>query len=315
MTQQTDILNDKNFKPVLNKGFVGIVDIMGDDNAIAQAARVSYAKGTKAVSTNRGLIRYLMRNWHSTPFEMAEIKLHVKLPLFVARQWMRHRTFSYNEISYRYSEIEDDFYMPSEEVIMPQSVDNKQGRAGTLSQKNKLGVKWIFNTIFEHSMTAYKILLGEKEKSEDWYDVYEDDILDPDYQGVAKELARCVVSTSIYTEFYCKGNLKNWLHFIKLRDDPHAQYEIRVYANAIFNLLKEKFPLAIEAFEDYQKNGYSLSRMDKDVIQDLVQSGLPFDQWYSNLVITHGSDKDIAKHFGSTEREFKELKEKVFNIS
>jgi thymidylate synthase (FAD) len=314
MTKQVEVLQNKDYIPLFNEGFVGLRSFMGDDQQIVDAARVSYGKGTKSVSSSRGLIRYLMRLEHSSPFEQVEFQFHVKLPVFVARQWMRHRTFSYSEISFRYSEIEDDFYMPENYAIMPQSTDNKQGRNGYISDKNKNGVKWIFNAAFEHCINAYKVLLGEKGKiAEDFYDIYskQNSLLDDDFEGVAREIARGVVSTSIYTEFLVKGNLRNWLHFTKLRSDNHAQLEIREYSNAVYNLIKNITPIACEAFEDYKKSSYNLSRMDIEFIKSFTSSGKSFDDWYSELSTQFSEEKSLTKHFGMTERELRELKEKV----
>lgn len=318
MTRQSDVLNDDKYTPVLDHGFVGLIDHMGDDAALVQAARVSYGKGTKKVSEDRGLIRYLIRHKHTSPIEMAEVKLHVKMPTFVARQWIRHRTANVNEISFRYSDIEDEFYIPTENVIQPQSTNNKQGRAGQISDKNKKGVSWIFETAYTNAMNAYRILRGDKDEklNQDFYEVYgnfevydNDPILNNDFEGVARELARSVVPVGVYTEMYWKIDLKNLLHFLTLRADSHAQYEIRVYADAIYNILLPIFPLTMEAYNDYMRteNTYNLSRMDLNYIREFVQSGLNYTDWAKSLEASIGDNKKIAKHYGMTERELKEL--------
>lgn len=312
MTAQSQILNDNKYIPLLDHGFIGLIDHMGDDSALVQAARVSYGKGTKKVSEDRGLIRYLIRHKHTSPIEMAEIKLHVKMPTFVARQWIRHRTANVNEISFRYSEIEDEFYYPQPDVIQPQSVDNKQGRFGKVSDKNKKGVSWIFETAYTNAMQAYRVLLGDKDKNltEDFYDIYgNDSILHDDFEGIARELARSVIPVGVYTELYWKIDLKNLLHFISLREDSHAQYEIRVYADAIYKLLLPIFPLTMEAYNDYMRveNTYNLSRMDLNYIRDFINSNMIYSDWKKTLQDKIGDDKKIAKHYSMSEREFREL--------
>lgn len=316
MTKQKEILGDKNYIAVLDHGFIGIVDVMGTDGSIVQAARVSYGKGTKTVNGDRGLIRYLVRHRHTSPLEMCEIKFHIRMPILVARQWIRHRTANVNEESARYSEMTDDFYMPEFEVIQPQSSDNKQGRSGTLSNKNKSGVQWIINAAYEHALSAYKILLGNKDKElcENWYDIYSKDsnILNNDFEGIARELARTTMPVGAYTEMYWKLDLHNLMHFMHLRQDEHAQYEIRVFSDAMYELLKERFPIAIEAYNDYIRHSYNLSRMDREILSSFISSGVSYDVWYADLLAEFKTEKAIAIHFGSTEREFAELKAKIF---
>ena len=228
--------------PVLDHGFIRVVDYMGDDAAICQAARVSYGKGTKSVQNDEGLIRYLMRHWHSTPFEMCEVKLHVKLPVFVARQWIRHRTANVNEYSARYSILDREFYIPAPEHIAAQSVVNNQGRGEALTGAEAARVLDILKTDSERS-----------------YDNYQAMISDDGQRGLARELARMNLPANIYTQWYWKVDLHNLLHFLRLRADAHAQYEIRVYADAICSVVADWVPFAYAAFEDYRLGGATLS--------------------------------------------------------
>ncbi len=227
---------------VLDHGFIRVIDYMGDDAAICQAARVSYGKGTKSVQNDTGLIRYLMRHWHSTPFEMCEIKLHVKLPVFVARQWIRHRTANVNEYSARYSILDREFYIPEPDALAAQSVVNNQGRGATLE-----------------GAEAARVLEILKSDSNRAYDNYEAMISDEGQSGLARELARMNLPANIYTQWYWKVDLHNLFHFLRLRADAHAQYEIRVYADAICNVVKDWVPAAYGAFEDYRMGGANLS--------------------------------------------------------
>ncbi|MFN6925139.1 MAG: FAD-dependent thymidylate synthase [Tabrizicola sp.] len=228
--------------PVLDHGFIRVIDYMGDDAAIVQAARVSYGAGTKHVQNDEGLIRYLMRHWHSTPFEMCEIKLHVKLPVFVARQWIRHRTANVNEYSARYSILDREFYIPAPENLAAQSTVNNQGRGEVLSGPEAARV---LETLKRDAATAY--------------DHYEAMLSQEGQQGLARELARMNLPMNIYTQWYWKTDLHNLFHFLRLRADSHAQYEIRVYAEAIAACVKDWVPLAWAAFEDYRMGGVTLS--------------------------------------------------------
>ena len=230
----------------LDKGFVRLVDSMGGDDAIVQAARVSYGKGTSKTSQDRGLIRYLMRHRHSTPFEMVEFKFHCKMPIFVARQWVRHRTANINEYSLRYSEARDEFYYPDPEHIEFQSVLNKQGRAGKVPAKLKQKVQDYFKEISERSFAIYSEL---------------------NEAGVARELARSILPVNLYTEWYWKNDLHNLLHFIGLRSDSHAQYEIRVFSDAMAEAVKAVAPFAWEAYQDYVVKGMRFSRVEKSLLQ------------------------------------------------
>ena len=248
--------------PLLDHGFVRVVDYMGDDSAIVQAARVSYGRGTRRVSDDRGLIRYLMRHRHTTPFEMCEIKLHVKLPIFVARQWIRHRTANVNEYSARYSILDREFYIPSTEVIAAQSQSNRQGRGHQLPVRDAARVQELLREDAHRAHDHYEELLNEGPNGES---------RDPSRVGLARELARINLSLNFYTQWYWKVDLHNLLNFISLRADPHAQYEIRVYAEAIFeSVVKRWVPLAYEAFCDYRLNGGVLSANALSVVRALV---------------------------------------------
>ncbi len=240
--------------PVLDHGFVRVVDYMGDDAAICQAARVSYGKGTKSVQNDEGLIRYLMRHWHSTPFEMCEIKLHVKLPVFVARQWIRHRTANVNEYSARYSILDREFYIPAPDALNAQSVVNNQGRGELLEGEE-----------------AARVLDWLKQDSDRAYDHYQSMISDDGQQGLARELARMNLPANIYTQWYWKVDLHNLLHFLRLRADAHAQYEIRVYADAICNVVADWVPFAYKAFEDYRLGAVTMSSQMMDCLRRMLK--------------------------------------------
>ncbi|SIS72956.1 FAD-dependent thymidylate synthase [Phaeovulum vinaykumarii] len=239
--------------PILDHGLIRVVDYMGDDGAICQAARVSYGRGTKAVSDDRGLIRYLMRHWHSTPFEMCEVKFHVKLPIFVARQWIRHRTANVNEYSARYSVLDREFYIPAPEQLAAQSRTNNQGRGQLLE-----------------GAEAQRVLDILREDATRAYDHYED-MLTPDpeagKQGLARELARMNLPANVYTQWYWKVDLHNLFHFLRLRADHHAQYEIRIYAEKMAEIVKDWVPLAYEAFADYRLGAASLSAQARAVLK------------------------------------------------
>ena len=229
-------------EPVLDHGFVRAIDYMGDDAAIVQAARVSYGKGTKAVQNDAGLIRYLMRHWHSTPFEMCELKLHVKLPVFVARQWIRHRTANVNEYSARYSILDREFYVPAPEHLAAQSAVNNQGRGAVLE-----------------GAEAERVLGWLREDAGRAYDHYEAMLSTEGQQGLARELARMNLPANVYTQWYWKVDLHNLLHFLRLRADAHAQWEIRAYADAICRMVEDWVPLTWAAFEDYRLGGVQVS--------------------------------------------------------
>ena len=265
--------------PLLDHGFVRVVDYMGDDSAIVQAARVSYGRGTKKLSQDRGLIRYLMRHWHTTPFEMCEIKLHVKLPIFVARQWIRHRTANVNEHSARYSILDKEFYIPQSEHMAAQSQTNHQGRGEVLKGPE---AQRAFDILKEDSLRSYDHYMEMMNLNEET-----DEPLDPNSQGLARELARMNLGTNYYTQWYWKIDLHNLMHFVMLRADPHAQYEIRVYADAILDIIEKWVPFTHEAFTDYRMESVSLSKQMKVVIQRMIagekvefeNSGLTKREW------------------------------------
>ena len=233
--------------PVLDHGFVRVIDYMGDDTAIVQAARVSYGRGTRRVQEDAGLIRYLMRHRHTTPFEMCEIKFHVKLPIFVARQWIRHRTASVNEYSARYSILDKEFYIPSAEHLAAQSATNRQGRGDVLDGQEAAEVLDLLRSDAERSYANYARMLNEGEAA------------DPARRGLARELARMNLTLNTYTQWYWKTNLHNLFHFLSLRADAHAQYEIRVYADAMTRMTEAWVPVAAAAFRDYRLGAVTLS--------------------------------------------------------
>jgi thymidylate synthase (FAD) len=265
--------------PVLDHGFVRIIDYMGDDAAICQAARVSYGKGTKSVQNDEGLIRYLMRHWHSTPFEMCEIKLHVKLPVFVARQWIRHRTANVNEYSARYSILDREFYIPAPEHVAAQSVVNNQGRGDILTG--------------DEAARVLEILKADSARA---YDNYESMISQDGQQGLARELARMNLPANIYTQWYWKVDLHNLLHFLRLRADAHAQYEIRVYAEEMCKIVADWVPAAYRAFEDYRMGGATLSSGALDCVRRMIKgeevtqenSGMSAGEWREFQTVLNG---------------------------
>ena len=236
--------------PVLDHGFVRVIDYMGGDAAIVQAARVSYGRGTRAVSDDAGLIRYLMRHWHSTPFEMCEVKFHVKLPIFVARQWIRHRTANVNEISARYSILDREFYIPAPEHLAAQARVNRQGRGDVLEGDE-----------------AQRVLDWLRDDATRAYDHYEAMLSQDGQQGLARELARMNLPANVYTQWYWKTDLHNLLGFLRLRADAHAQYEIRAYAEVMAQIVRDWVPAAWAAFEDYRMGGVQLSAKGVEVLK------------------------------------------------
>ena len=246
---------------VLDKGFIRIVDYMGNDNSIVQAARVSYGKGTKKKSQDEGLIRYLLRHRHTTPFEMCEIKLHVKLPIFIARQWIRHRTANVNEYSARYSILEDEFYIPKITNLADQSSYNKQGRGRTLDKKL---AKKVIKILLEDSKKCYDNytwMLNEKNSKK-----YDEDRL-----SLSRELARINLTLNTYTEWYWKIDLHNFMHFVSLRADDHSQFEIRAYADTLQKILKSWVPMTYKAFVSYRLKSAELSKEAIEVIKSLIK--------------------------------------------
>ncbi len=251
------------YKPfkVLDHGFIRVIDYMGNDSAIVQAARVSYGAGTKKTNLDRGLIHYLVRHRHTTPLEMCEIKLHIKLPIFVARQWIRHRTANVNEYSARYSILGKDFYVPEPEQCAVQSKTNMQGRGDILSKEESEKVRKLLIEDAERCYESYADMLNED---------FEGNTLDDSKPKLTRELARMNLTLNYYTEWYWKIDLHNLLHFLNLRSDSHAQYEIRVYAEAMLDLVKKWCPFVYEAFEEYYLHGSYVSRKGLQVVQDMI---------------------------------------------
>ncbi|WP_282602192.1 FAD-dependent thymidylate synthase [Paracoccus sp. PARArs4] len=255
---------------VLDHGLVRVIDYMGDDSAICQAARVSYGRGTKSVQNDEGLIRYLMRHWHSTPFEMCEVKFHVKLPVFVARQWIRHRMANVNEYSARYSILDREFYIPAPDQLAAQSSQNNQGRGDILQG--------------DEAQRVLDLLRDDAMRS---YDHYESMLSNDGQQGLARELARMNLPANIYTQWYWKTDLHNLLHFLRLRADSHAQYEIRVYAEKMCDIVADWVPAAFNAFRDYRMDAVSLSAQAAAVLKRRLagetvtqeQSGMGAREW------------------------------------
>ncbi len=273
-SDEADAILGKEFK-CLDHGFIRLVDYMGTDASIVQAARVSYGKGTKSVSEDRNLIRYLMRHQHTSPFEMVEAKFHVRLPIFVARQWIRHRTANVNEYSMRYSESLGLYYVPRVEDIAEQSKDNKQGRGENLEEVLAIDLRERIRNQNEMSDIFYHELLDE---------------------GVARELARINSPVSTYTEWYWKNDLRNIFHFLKLRMDKHAQKEIRVYAFTMADIIKKIVPISYEAFEDYVLNAVTFSAIEMEALRRVL----------------HGHNaKDAAEEVGLKGRELKEFLGKI----
>jgi len=279
--------------PCLDKGFIRIVDYMGDESAIVQAARVSYGKGTKSPSDDKGLIRYLMRHRHTTPLEMCELKLHVKLPMFVARQWIRHRTASVNEYSARYSILSNEFYIPEADDIEPQSKTNNQGRDGELPEHVQMDMR---TTIDMHGANSYQVY-EELLNGWPWFDAEGDTLPNngnphrsqhEEGHGMARELARMVLPMNAYTEWYWKVDLHNLLHFLSLRSDPHAQKEIRVYADVICRIVADWLPNVWDAHVDYRVNAHSFSGPEMDALRELlaesgqIELGIPMVEGMSN---------------------------------
>ena len=273
---------------VLDHGFIRVIDYMGDDSSIVQSARVSYGKGTKKISNDKGLIKYLMRHRHSTPFEMCEIKFHIKLPIFIARQWIRHRTANVNEYSARYSILDKEFYIPSAENLAAQSAVNNQGRGDALTDDEASNVIQILKKDAEQTYSNYETLLNESS---------EGNIIDESKSGIARELARMNLTLNTYTQWYWKIDLNNLLHFLALRADDHAQYEIRVYADAMLDIVRKWVPLTYEAFEDYRIGGTELSAKEVNLMRKLLKG-----------------EKVSFEEEGLSKREWSELQRK-FEIS
>ena len=247
--------------PILDHGFIRVIDYMGTDQSIVQAARVSYGEGTKKLREDRGLIRYLLSHWHTTPFEMCEIKFHIKLPIFVARQWIRHRTANVNEYSARYSVLDKEFYIPEMDQLGSQSTTNKQGRSNTLDKKFAKHAQDLIKKNSEQLYEDYQDLLNGKLLNNDEY---------VEGEGLARELARTTLPLNYYTQWYWKIDLHNLMHFLRLRADSHAQYEIQIYAEKMVEILKKWVPLTYEAFEDYRSDSFLLSKEAAKLLKDIL---------------------------------------------
>jgi thymidylate synthase (FAD) len=264
--------------PVLDHGFIRVIDYMGDDSSIVQSARVSYGKGTKKVSTDEGLIRYLMRHWHSTPFEMCEIKYHVKLPIFIARQWIRHRTANVNEYSARYSILDKEFYIPAKEQLSAQSTNNRQGRGDLITGQQADEVLKILKDDAVRTYDNYEKMLNER---------FDGTVIDEKKSGLARELARMNLTLNSYTQWYWKTDLLNLMNFLFLRGDSHAQYEIRVYAEKMLDTVKKWVPITHAAFLDYRVGAAHLSSKGLKIIKSMINgkkvsyedSGLSKREW------------------------------------
>jgi thymidylate synthase (FAD) len=264
--------------PVLDHGFIRVIDYMGDDSSIVQSARVSYGKGTKKVSTDEGLIRYLMRHWHSTPFEMCEIKYHVKLPIFIARQWIRHRTANVNEYSARYSILDKEFYIPAKEQLSAQATNNRQGRGELITGQQADEVLKILKDDSVRTYDNYEKMLNER---------FDGTVIDEKKSGLARELARMNLTLNSYTQWYWKTDLLNLMNFLFLRGDSHAQYEIRVYAEKMLDTVKKWVPITHAAFLDYRVGAAHLSSKGLKIVKSMINgnkvsyedSGLSKREW------------------------------------
>jgi thymidylate synthase (FAD) len=270
--------------PVLDHGFIRVIDYMGDDSSIVQSARVSYGKGTKKVSTDEGLIRYLMRHWHSTPFEMCEIKYHVKLPIFIARQWIRHRTANVNEYSARYSILDKEFYIPAKEQLSAQATNNRQGRGDLITGEQADEVLKILKDDAVRTYDNYEKMLNER---------FDGTIIDEKKSGLARELARMNLTLNSYTQWYWKTDLLNLMNFLFLRGDSHAQYEIRVYAEKMLDTVKKWVPITHAAFLDYRVGAAHLSSKGLKIIKSMINgnkisyedSGLSKREWNELMTV------------------------------
>jgi len=272
--------------PVLDHGFVRVIDYMGDDRSIVQSARVSYGKGTKKVSTDSGLIKYLMRHRHSTPFEMCEIKYHVKLPIFIARQWIRHRTANVNEYSARYSILDKEFYMPSKDHLAAQSTSNRQGRGDLINGKQADEILNILKKDAEQTYDNYELMLNER---------FDGTTINKNNKGLARELARMNLTLNTYTQWYWKTDLLNLLNFLSLRADSRAQYEIRAYADVMVGSLKKWVPITFDAFMDYRVGGMELSAKGKSVIQKMLKGD---DCNFQNSNLSKREWNELMESFG-----------------
>jgi len=277
--------------PILDHGFIRVIDYMGDDTSVVQSARVSYGKGTKKVSTDEGLIRYLMRHWHSTPFEMCEIKYHVKLPIFIARQWIRHRTANVNEYSARYSILDKEFYIPSREQLSAQASNNRQGRGDLITGEQADEVLKILKEDSIRTYENYEKMLNER---------FDGSVIDENKSGLTRELARMNLTLNSYTQWYWKTDLLNLLNFLFLRADSHAQYEIRVYAEAMLDTVKKWVPITHAAFLDYRVGAAHVSSKGLKIVKSMING---------NKVSFENSN--LSKREWNELMETLELKEKI----
>lgn len=297
MTLQSTIVNDANYIPVLDSGFVGLVDVMGDDALIARAARVSYGAGTKTVREDTGLIRYLMKHEHTSPFEMVEFLFHIKMPIFVARQHIRHRTASVNEYSGRYSEMSSEFYLPEKHRLQGQDQVNKQGSAGQLDSFDQTDIWEQMQRHQAESLRLYKKLLEPRATSNG--------------QSLSRELARLVLPVSNYTEMYWKIDLKNLLHYVRLRDDAHAQWEIQQYGQALAHFVKQRCPIAYQAFQDYMQSSRVLSQGQTQLLRDIMATSnreeISAKAALRNMITQAGDEKALCGIYGITPKELLEF--------
>lgn len=302
MTLWTDVAHDPKYVKVLDHGFVGLKDVMGDDSAITQAARVSYGDGTKSVNEDRGLIRYLMRHQHSTPFEMVEFKFHLKMPIFVMRQHVRHRMASINEYSGRYSVMTDEFYVPETSRLAAQSRINNQGSGDPLLGEEARRAEHILKCAGIEAYLAYLELINDPSNP---------DTHDANRQGLARELARTVLPLNNYTELYWKIDLKNLFHYLNLRADSHAQWEIRAYADTVGEFVKSRCPVAWEAFEDYWRDAVTVSKLEQDLLRDLItvsnQQSIGFGEAYRVILDSQADRTLLLNKYRMSKRELAEF--------
>ena len=304
MTTWAEVQHSDSYMKVLDHGFVGLVDVMGDDSAIVQAARTSYGKGTKSVSEYRGLIRYLMRKKHTSVFEMVEFKFHIKLPIFVMRQHVRHRTANLNEYSGRYSIMTDEFYIPEPTRMQSQSAVNKQG-SGTQLNDAELALSLnLIKNVSAQNYLDYLTLVNEPGGAT--WDL-------ESREGLSRELSRIILPQNNYTECYWKIDLKNLLHYIGLRADPHAQWEIQQFARALAQFVKQRCPVAFEAFEDYMEHSLTMSRLDMNLLKSMItysnEFNLSFADSYAQLIKQAGGVPQLQKAYGMSKREFTEFEQ------
>jgi len=280
MTKQSEILVDQRYMPVYEHGFVGLVDTMGSDQTIERAARVSYGEGTRKTSDTRNLLRYLLSHRHTSPFEMGELQFHLKLPIFVMRQLVRHRTASLNEYSARYSVMSDEHYHPDNKIVKEQSQANKQGGDGEIPDEVKAHWRERCTVNRQQCRETYDAALEA---------------------GISRELARINLPVSIYTELYWKIDVNNFMKTMSLRLDPHAQREIQDFAWAMYELAAPRFPLTFEAFEDYMLNGTHLSIMARALLQDALHGFID----PAAIAVDEVLSEQVRKRYAMGKREWK----------